>query len=363
MASKKNEYTPAVVFHPGETLAEKLQEMGMGIKEFAIRANKPEKTIHAVINGTSSITPDMAVLFERVTRIPATFWLTRQQSYDEWKARTDLATKAEASVNWAKQFPFAEMVKKGWVQSCSNWEEKAQALFAFFQISDANAWDNIYIKQQLKVAFRISLAYTNESFAISAWLRQGEIQAKTLPDVVYKEADFKETLPVLKKLMAEHPEHFFSELQTICLKAGVKVVYTPTIPKAPINGCTRWLGDTPLIQLSGRYNRNDIFWFTFFHEVGHIILHGKKDVFLESVEYSEKDLQKEEEANQFAEKWTLTKEEFQTIIDRKRLDAVELVQIAKDLVTHPAIIVGRLQREKIIEHHVGKVFFKPVVFE
>lgn len=49
-----------------------------------------------------------------------------------------------------------------------------------------------------------------------------------------------------------------------------------------------WLDDTPFIQLTGRFKRNDVFWFTFFHEAGHILLHGKKDVFLENIEYADK---------------------------------------------------------------------------
>ena len=71
----RNEYIPQSYSHPGETLAEKLDELGMGTKEFSIRTGKPEKTIIAVMKGESSITPDMAVQFENVLRIPANFWL------------------------------------------------------------------------------------------------------------------------------------------------------------------------------------------------------------------------------------------------------------------------------------------------
>ncbi|HZV70657.1 MAG TPA: ImmA/IrrE family metallo-endopeptidase [Saprospiraceae bacterium] len=111
--------------------------------------------------------------------------------------------------------------------------------------------------------------------------------------------------------MADHPDGFFEKLQRICLEAGVKVVPTPNLPKVPICGSTRWINDTPLIQLSGRYKRNDSFWFTFFHEAGHILLHGKKDIFLKDVEYSDKDLEKEKEADEFAIKWTLTEKKKQ----------------------------------------------------
>ena len=33
---------------------------------------------------------------------------------------------------------------------------------------------------------------------------------------------------------------------------------------------------------------SDIFWFTLFHEIGHLLLHGKKDIFLENIEYDDK---------------------------------------------------------------------------
>ncbi len=51
------------VVHPGEVLAEKMEEMGMGFREMALRAARPEKTIAAVLRGDSSITTDMAVAF------------------------------------------------------------------------------------------------------------------------------------------------------------------------------------------------------------------------------------------------------------------------------------------------------------
>jgi HTH-type transcriptional regulator/antitoxin HigA len=84
---KRNEYTPQTVSHPGLTLREKLEELGMSQKEFSVRTGKPEQTIVKVINGESALTPDMAVQFESVLGIPANFWLKRQQNYDEAVAR------------------------------------------------------------------------------------------------------------------------------------------------------------------------------------------------------------------------------------------------------------------------------------
>ena len=360
---KQNQYFPQSRPHPGETLAEKLEEMEMGPKEFALRTGKPEKTIIAVLKGESSITPDMAVQFENVTKVPANFWMNHQRSFDEFMAREKRKTAIDNAVAWAKQFPLADMIKKGWLSQVSTIQEKTMEMLAFFGFSNHTAWEDYYFKQQLKVAFRISLAQTNEPYAISAWLRKGELQAAALQANDYSEKKFKEALPELKYIMATHPDGFFNQLQNICLKAGVKVVHTPCINKAPISGSTRWLNDTPFIQLTGRYNRNDSFWFTFFHEAGHILLHGKKDIFLEKVEYSDKDLIKEKEADEFAIKWTLTEDEEVEILAAAPFNEDNIRAFAKQFNTHPAIIIGRLQHKKLIPYSLFREYIEPVIFE
>lgn len=358
--TKQNQFYPQVVFHPGETLAEKLEEIGMGSKEFAVRTGKPEKTISMILNGKSGITPDMAVQFESVTKIPAHFWLNSQRNYEEYLARQKRNIIIAEAEEWTRKFPLADMIKKGWLLQCKSIAEKTAALFSFFKVSTPEAWEAFYFGQQLRTNFRISLAHIGEPYAISAWLRMGEIQSEELDAPIYSETKFKEVLPEIKSLMAEHPADFFYQMQQLCLSAGVKVVHTPCISKAPINGSTRWLGDNPFIQLSGRYKRNDIFWFTFFHEAGHIIKHGKKDIFLENVKHAEYDERKEKEADRFAVIWTLSDEEESEILENDNLSEQDIINFAKKFNTHPAIIIGRLQHKKLLPYTVGKSFFEKV---
>jgi HTH-type transcriptional regulator / antitoxin HigA len=363
MTSDNNSFRPQIAFHPGETLAEKLKELCMGPKEFAIRSGKPEKTVIAILNGNSSITPEMAVQFEHVLKIPAHFWLNMQSAYDEYVARKERFSLVSESIAWAKKFPFREMVKRNWISDQDTIEAKTSELLAFFGFSSHNAWENYYLHQELKVVFRISLAHMKAPYAISAWLRRGDLQALELPAHPYDEKRFKEVLPLIKHVMAEQPKDFFQQLQALCLSAGVKVVHTPCIPKAPVHGCTRWIQDAPIIQLTGRYKRNDIFWFTFFHEAGHILLHGKKDIFLENIEYSEKDIQKESEANHFAVKWTFTKAQQEEIQLKPNIKIADIVEFAKQCNTHPAIILGRLQHDKMVPPTFGRNLFVPVYLD
>lgn len=295
-------FVPLVAFHPGETLSEKLKEMGMSIKEFAVRTSKPEKTIFAIINGSSSITSDMAVAFEIVTRIPAHFWLNKQRTYDEYVARTRREAIIEEAQEWAGRFPFAKMANLGWVEPCESEADRAQALFNYFQVSTVKAWQDYYCNQQLKVAFSISLNCVKEPYAISAWLRQGEIQAEGMTVGRFSAKQLKTAIHDMTSIMTSEALDFAERLQELCGKIGVKLIFTPSLPKAPIKGSTRWINGTPCVQLSDCRGRYDLFWNTFFHEIGHILLHGKKDVFLENIEYISLEKNKEQEADEFAAK-------------------------------------------------------------
>ena len=358
--AKQNQFFPQVVFHPGETLDEKLKEMGMGPKEFAFRAGKPEKTITAILKGESSITPDMAVQFESVTRIPARFWMNSQRGYDEYIARVKRGKIVEEAFVWAKNFPVLQMIKMGWIDKTSEKQEIASQLLSFFGVANPTAWENYYYNQKLKVAFRISLKHTSEPFAVSAWLRKGELTSQLIPAPAYSEKSFRESLPAIKSIMANHSGDFFGTLQKICLASGVKVIYTPFLPKAPVNGATRRINDSPVIQISGRGKRNDKFWFSFFHESGHILLHGKKDIFLEQLDYPDKDEEKEKEADDFAVKWTFSAEEEAAFKEIRPVTEKELIDFARKINTHPAIIIGRLQHSRDLPYSFGQKYFIPI---
>ncbi|WP_282112343.1 ImmA/IrrE family metallo-endopeptidase [Maribacter stanieri] len=357
-----NEYYPETVTHPSEFLKEILQEKKMGSKEFAVKTGKPEKTISAVLKGKSSITTEMAILFEQVLKIPAHFWIESQKNYDEYKARVDFQNNIDNAQEWASLFPYAKMASFGWVERTRKPKEKVINLFEYFGIASQKSFEDYYFNQKTQVAFRISLKNQENALAIASWLRHGEIQAEKWYVQEYCSNKLKKILPSIKDLMVNQPNNFFTELQEICANAGVKVVYTPCLPKAPIHGSTRWLGDVPLIQLSGRYRRNDIFWFTFFHEIGHILLHGKKYISIENIKIDGEIENYEREADDFSANWLLAKTQESEILSKKQLYEDDIIAYAKKFNTHPACIIGRLQHLRKIDFGIGNSFFEPIDF-
>ena len=358
-----NQYNPNVVFHPATTLNEKLDEMGMSIKEFAIRTGKPEKTIIAVLKEESSLTPEMAILFENVTQIPAQFWINKQARYNEFIARKKHEESIAQAANWAHEFPYAEMAKHNWVPSTRIAEEKTINLLSYFGVASHSAWEKLYVETELKVAAYTSLKQSHQPHAISAWLRQGELQAKHINAPDFDVKLLKSNIPAMRQLMIEQPADFFLQLQSLCLQAGVVLLFTPKLPKVPLSGSTRWLNNTPLIQLTARYKKNDSFWFTFFHELGHIILHGKKFISLENIDFAASDPLKEEEAHQFAICHTFTKEQEQEVVQKGDVTEQDIIDFAKKFNTHPAMIIGRLQHDGYIHYSVGRQFMEPIDLE
>lgn len=350
------EIAKSLLSPPGDSIQEHIDFIGMSQAELAERMGRPKEKINDVIKGREPITTATAFQLEKVLGIPASFWLNREKTYRtelyELQQQEELAKKKD----WLVGFPLNEMRKLGWIPDTKEKHELVDSLLKFFGVASTEEWDRIYIDDEVSVAFRVSLAHTNNPKAIAAWLRKGELQSKGIELAEFDKRKFKEALKEIKEIAYLMPKDFTTQLQNICAQCGVIVVFTPNLPKAPISGATRWFHNKPIIQVSGRFKTNDHFWFTFFHETAHIILHGKKDIFLENVEGTEIDQAKEEEANEFASKILLTEAELQEIIKASPLNVEIINRFAKKFRTPAGVIIGRLQHLRLIPFSIGNSF-------
>jgi len=349
--TKKYKLETNYAIHPGVTLREKLEELQITPKEFAIRTGKPIKTISNVLNGKSSITPEMSVQFEKVLNIPANFWMAKQANYNEYVAREKEKEELTEAIEWSKKFPYNDLAKLGYVAFTKDAKEKAKNLLSFFNISKSKAWEEIYINQQVPVFFRISLKESKNPHSLSAFLRIGEIEASKIVAPSFKKAKLREILKNLKDIMYKESENFLEKIKEYSLSAGVKIIFTPGLPNTAINGVVRWLNDNPVIQITDRFKRYDIFWFSLFHEFGHILLHSnKKDIFLEEIENTKIKSKEEVEADKFAEEFLLSHENYNKTIDELNSlpdkNPSKILNIIKDYAklfkTHKDIIIGRI---------------------
>jgi len=179
-------------------------------------------------------------------------------------------------------------------------------------------------------------------------MRQGEIEASSIQCEPYDKKSFREALNKVRGLTIQPPEVFVPEMQRLCAAAGVAVVFVPTLPKTCVSGATRWLSaNKAIIQLSLRYKVDDQLWFTFFHEAGHIFLHGKKELFLENSNGLQDD--KENEANIFSENELIPKKAFTEFIVQGDFTENTIRSFAGSMGIAPGIVVGKLQHRQLLK--------------
>ncbi len=344
----QNEYQPDYVSSPGETLLETLDTIGMSQVELAKRMGRPVKTINEIIQKKAAITAETALQLEQVLHIPASFWLKREQQYRESVARLAEEQRLKSWVAWLKEIPIGIMMRRGWIPTCTDTSQQVLEALKFFGVASPEAWRAIW--ESKVIVYRKSTMLESKFGAVATWLRQGELEAQEIECVPYSAEAFHNVLIHIRTLTVEPVNFFPKELVRLCANAGVAVVFVQELPKTGICGSTQWL--TPkkaLVQLSLRYKTDDQLWFTFFHEAGHILLHGKRQVFLE---IDQKDRpEDEDEANAFASNILMNHNQWKRFVAQDSYHTkVGIKEFAKKVGIAPGIVVGRLQHEKLLPY-------------
>ena len=289
-----NKYAPDYLVAPGEVLEDYLESLGMTQAELAARTGLTKKTINEIIKGKSPITPETALRLERSLGRPAHFWNNLERQFQEDRTRLAEEGRLQLHLGWLKKVPVQQMVKLGWVPKAVDKISQLKVVLQFFGVASPDQWMNVW--QEYQVAYRQTKRMASCAEAVSAWLRKGEIEARQIVCPPFNLKRFNEVLEMIRDLTIEPPDVFQHRLIELCASAGVAVVFVPELPHTGVYGATRWIGDKAVIQLSLRYKSNDHLWFTFFHEAGHIVKHGRREIFIEG---NGLDDQKKEEANAF----------------------------------------------------------------
>ncbi|HXI84443.1 MAG TPA: ImmA/IrrE family metallo-endopeptidase [Verrucomicrobiae bacterium] len=339
-----NTFQPDWASAPGDTIADILAERDLSPAEFAQQIGQSLELAGELLSGHAKITTETAGQLETVLGASAAFWMARESQYQE-----DLA-RQEPGAEWVRQFPVNDLVKFGWIEPVTGSADKLAACLRFFGVADVATWHAAYGDLLEMAAFRTSPAFVSHRGAVLAWLRQGEIESESIDCKPWSPGRFKEALSTIRSLTRKKdPNLFIPELRRICAACGVAAVVVRAPTGCRASGATRFL--TPnkaLLQLSFRHLSDDHFWFTFFHEAGHLLLHGKDLLFLESVDLATN--KAEEEANEFAGHILIDPKVREAFL-RLRVDGREVIKFAKFVGVSPGIVVGQLQHYGRLKQH------------
>jgi HTH-type transcriptional regulator/antitoxin HigA len=342
-------FQPDYAIHPGETLAETLEELGMSQAELAQRMGRPLQMISEIIQGKKAITAETALQLERATGVPANFWDSSQRNYEATLARLEEERELEPESGWLQQFPLKALIQKGWLPQLDSPAEQLRAVLNFFGVAGIKEWKAMWTAPE--VAYRKSSAFQANPMAAAAWLRQGERAAQQIRTEPYNQEGFVRALYEIRKLTTAEPEVFVPRATDLCSAVGVALIFIPELPGTVAYGATRWLTPTKaILQLSLRGKMDDFLWFTFFHESAHILKHGKRDVFIEAKDstHDQETLRKEQEANTFASDFLIPKPAFSQLTREKLFTTHAVERFAAQLGIAPGIVVGRLQHEGLL---------------
>jgi Zn-dependent peptidase ImmA (M78 family) len=302
--------------------------------------NATHRQIEDLLRGHQSITLEIAHKLESHVGATSNFWLNRERQY-----RIDLERLSTAlDETWLSELPCNDMKKFGWIASSQSSEELQRRCLDFFNVPNVASWRSKYQNSLESVAFRTSYTYTSDSGAVAAWLRQGELEAETIGCSPWDAKKFSETLSnTIRPLTRQRePATFLPELKRLCAACGVAVVIVRAPKGCRASGATKFVSDEKaVLYLSFRYLSDDHFWFTFFHEAGHLLLHGKEALFLEGSETISN--VEEQEANDFAANSLVPPNRQQEMKALRASDWRQIARFAKSVGVSAGIVVGQLQ--------------------
>lgn len=334
-AKKRYSYEPDYAVPPGETLSEVMESLGMSQKELAIRTGLTVQSLLRMIKGEQPITYESANRLELATGVPARLWNNLELQYRQQLAKMAERKRMQADLEWLESIPTKELQARGLIGNHKDQVQVLRDTLAFFGVSSVDAWCDVW--EAPAVAARRSPCFETCPGRAAAWIRQGELQAQAIACKPYDKGRFLEVLDQVRALTKEKPAVFESEMKRLCAEAGVAVALVREMKKVPWNGATRWL--TPhkaMILLSLRGRGEDRFWFSFFHEAGHVLHDSKKDLFINS---GEPQNEQEKRADQFAADFLIPRSCDNAI--RGFRSKAEVVALADRLKIAPGIVAGR----------------------
>lgn len=334
-------FNPNWTSHPGATIQSVLFEKNVSVKEFAQRLEWSIDNVNRLINGSIPIDENLADLLQNTLGATKHFWLNRQSIYD---SRCKIL--CEEKETWLNNLPVKDMINRGLI---ARGKDVFQECLSFFGVENLQTWNDKY--KDLSISFRKSPSYISEMSSVITWMRQAEIQTNNYVTKTWNKALFEELLQTkIKSLIrVKNPSIFIPELIRLCAECGIRLAIVPCIGKCRASGASSFITqNNALMILSFRHLSDDHFWFTFFHEAGHLVMHDKRLRLEDNNGISE--CEEELDANAFASEHLISYDYRDELINMRRNKRI-IIEFAQKAQVSPGIVIGQLQ-------HLGYIRFE-----
>lgn len=324
---------------PGTTIKEQLTDRGMSQKEFAARMDMSEKHICHLINGETALTQDVANRLEMVLGLPARFWNNLEVVYRETLLKIEKENQIENDIKILHDYPYNEMAKYGWVSKTANKYERVCNFRKFFEISNLDLLAKSFCQN---IVCR-KLGNTEKSDnALLVWAQKAKLESRNIETKPINISKLLKILPDIKQMTLRKHFDFGDMLQDKLADCGIAIVFLPHIGGSFLHGATFYNANKIVIGMTIRSKDADRFWFSLFHEFGHIILGHINNA--EGVSCED-----ELKADEFARESLISKSDFDSFVSNNAITKANILKFSKALGISSGIIVGRLQKERFLQ--------------
>lgn len=334
------EHNDKIAFHPGYYIKEIVDESGLTQEDFAKRLDTTPKNLSLLIRGEQSLSIDIAMKLSRMIGTSAIYWLNLQNAYDALIADFQSEEELVAERKVFEYFDYKYFRDNfGLPDFPRKKDEQIQALREFLNVATLT----VFTKRDMAVSFRSSTEELPESSVVkaNAMVQIATNKALEVDAPRFKKKKFESMVEYALSLTTKHTE-FYPVIKKKFMEAGVIFVILPNIPGSQINGATKRIGDNIMLMVNDRRLNADCFWFTLFHEIGHII-NGDYGISFE------KETGKQEAvADKFAENCLIPPEAYKQFTSKKQFSLQDIKRFANKIERDPGIVLGRLQKDGLV---------------
>lgn len=345
MSKKIVEYKDLIAFHPGQYVGELIEDYNVTQKEFAERLGVSAKTVSKLVNAEESISKETAHKLAKLSGVSMQTWLNLQNAYDvkvaEIVEQKELEEGSEKEI--CEMIDFKYFKAEGYVPDKRySLKEKIVELRKILGVASLEKFSSF----NHQVSYRNTREFTTKSIVNSnIMLELASKKARDTTTTKLNRRKLERSLPALRDLTRLSPDIFYPKLKEILLDCGVVLVGLPALPNANLNGATKKFGNgSALLLLTDRNKVSDIFWFSLFHEIGHVL----ENDFSSDDGNGESYRRSEERADQFAKDLLIRPEDYQDFIEKGIFDKSDILDFAEEIDIHPSVVLGRLQNDGIL---------------
>ena len=336
------------MLRPGTKLQELLKDNNMSRKELAERTGVTEKHIGSIILGNNNITLSFAKKLEYVFELKQNDWIKMQLDYDDSlkeKKKTEGITDEEEII-YKELLPLANYME---INKNENIYDNIIKMRKYLKVSSLELVDKLAYNAAYRIRTKKSLLVDRRVLFAWQMICENRCSVKKIEGAINIEKLY-EVNEKLKSIMNKDlsEQELVNTINELLNNYGIVFSIVPNVKGAPVQGFIKELNDKIILCVTTRQKRKDIFWFTIFHEIAHIMNKDYKNTFVDLTSINSN---AEVNADEFAANTLINSKQYKIFVLNNEITETSIRRFAKTQNVPNYIVVGRLQKDQIIDYN------------